>query len=207
MATNFPGSVDNFSNPAATDSLNSPSHSSQHADANDAIEAIETYVLANPSGLVHIETRSISAVSAESFNNVFSATYNNYKVLIRCTTSGSVDLLLRLRASGTDLTANEYKQGRVFVGAGVSFAFGSNNNLSDTTIGLGQYDGNGGLSVIDFGNPFLTTRSNLNVFTSGRLLFLNSTDVQNTNSYDGFTVYGSSGTVTGVISVFGYRKS
>ena len=45
MATNFPNSVDTFSNPSGTDSLNSPSHSLQHADANDAIEAIETYIL------------------------------------------------------------------------------------------------------------------------------------------------------------------
>lgn len=41
MATNFPTSVDNFTNPTANDSLNLPSHSTQHANANDAIEAIE----------------------------------------------------------------------------------------------------------------------------------------------------------------------
>ena len=45
MATNFPTSVDALTNPTTSDSLNSPSHSSQHADANDAIEAIETYLL------------------------------------------------------------------------------------------------------------------------------------------------------------------
>jgi hypothetical protein len=41
MPTNFPTSVDNFTNPTANDSLNLPSHSAQHANANDAIEAIE----------------------------------------------------------------------------------------------------------------------------------------------------------------------
>jgi len=41
MATNFPTSLDNFTNPTDTSALNSPSHSLQHADANDAIEAIE----------------------------------------------------------------------------------------------------------------------------------------------------------------------
>ena len=45
MPTNFPTGVDNFTNPTANDSLNIPSHSLQHANANDAIEAIETYVL------------------------------------------------------------------------------------------------------------------------------------------------------------------
>lgn len=44
MATNYPTSLDAFVNPTVTDSLNSPSHSLQHADANDAIEALETKV-------------------------------------------------------------------------------------------------------------------------------------------------------------------
>ena len=45
MPTNFPTSVDNFTNPTANDSLNLPSHSTQHANANDAIEAIESFIL------------------------------------------------------------------------------------------------------------------------------------------------------------------
>jgi len=45
MPTNFPTGVDNFTNPTANDSLNLPSHSTQHANANDAIEAIENAIL------------------------------------------------------------------------------------------------------------------------------------------------------------------
>ena len=45
MATNFPTSVDTLVNPVSNDSLNSPSHSAQHANANDAIEAIETVLV------------------------------------------------------------------------------------------------------------------------------------------------------------------
>lgn len=45
MSTNFPTSVDALVNPAGTDSLTSPSHSAQHTNANDAIEAIETYLI------------------------------------------------------------------------------------------------------------------------------------------------------------------
>jgi hypothetical protein len=46
MPTNFPTSVDSLVNPLSTDPQNAPSHSAQHANANDAIEAIETYLLA-----------------------------------------------------------------------------------------------------------------------------------------------------------------
>ena len=42
MTTNYPGAVDSLTNPAAGDALNSPSHAAQHANANDAIEAVQT---------------------------------------------------------------------------------------------------------------------------------------------------------------------
>jgi hypothetical protein len=44
MATSFPTSKDNFVNPQGTDSVELVSHSAQHANANDAIEALETKV-------------------------------------------------------------------------------------------------------------------------------------------------------------------
>lgn len=44
MAINFPTSLDSLSNPLSTDKLNNPSHSGQHADVNDAIEALEAKV-------------------------------------------------------------------------------------------------------------------------------------------------------------------
>jgi hypothetical protein len=44
MTTNFPVSKDTLTNPNAGDSLSSPSHSQQHANANDSIEALQTKV-------------------------------------------------------------------------------------------------------------------------------------------------------------------
>lgn len=52
MATAYPGALDNFANPAATDPMNSAAvpHAAQHANANDAIEAIEALlgITSNP---------------------------------------------------------------------------------------------------------------------------------------------------------------
>ena len=50
MATNYPGSLDSLTNPASTDRLTSPSHAAQHANANDAIEAIQATLGTNPQG-------------------------------------------------------------------------------------------------------------------------------------------------------------
>jgi len=44
MATSFPTSLDALTNPLSTDTLASPDHAAQHANANDAIEAIEAAI-------------------------------------------------------------------------------------------------------------------------------------------------------------------
>lgn len=44
MATNFPTSLDSLTNPQGTDSVEAISHAAQHANANDAIEALEAKV-------------------------------------------------------------------------------------------------------------------------------------------------------------------
>ena len=51
MATNYPTSLDALTNPTSSDSMSSPSHSGQHADANDAIEALQAKVGVNSSAV------------------------------------------------------------------------------------------------------------------------------------------------------------
>lgn len=49
--SNFPTSLDSFTNPATTDKLNSPSHALQHGNSNDAIVAVETKLGVNSSAV------------------------------------------------------------------------------------------------------------------------------------------------------------
>lgn len=44
MSTNFPTSLDSLTNPTGTDSVSTVDHASQHANANDSIEALEAKV-------------------------------------------------------------------------------------------------------------------------------------------------------------------
>ena len=44
MATSFPNNLDELINPNGSDQLSAPSHSEQHANANDAIEALQVKV-------------------------------------------------------------------------------------------------------------------------------------------------------------------
>lgn len=84
MPTNFPTSVDNFTNPTANDSLNLPSHSTQHANANDAIEAIENAIISPatyPDQLVNGTTSTVRplpfAMAAGTAAPVWTASTNS----------------------------------------------------------------------------------------------------------------------------------
>lgn len=50
MPTDYPAAIDSLTNPLAGDARNAPSHASLHANANDAIEAIETELGTDPAG-------------------------------------------------------------------------------------------------------------------------------------------------------------
>ena len=67
MSSSYPSALDILINPTATDTLNSVTvpHAKQHADANDAIEAIQTVLGINPAGShLTVKDRIISAETA-----------------------------------------------------------------------------------------------------------------------------------------------
>jgi len=73
MATNYPASLDNLINPTASDTLNSGTvpHHLQHANANDAIEALQTVLGVNPAGShLTVKDRIVAAESSISTQSV-----------------------------------------------------------------------------------------------------------------------------------------
>lgn len=50
MPSNYPGALDSFVNPNAADALDDPPHADQHADINDAMEAVQSELGVNPAG-------------------------------------------------------------------------------------------------------------------------------------------------------------
>lgn len=91
MATNYPNSLDILENPTSTDRLNSTSvpHHKQHADANDAIEAIQTVLGVNPAGshltvkdrIISVETDVANQSVLNGLTDVTIATANSGDVL------------------------------------------------------------------------------------------------------------------------------
>ena len=75
MASNFPTSLDTFTNPTSTDTLDSPPHDVQHSDANDAIEAIQAKVGVNGSAVTTSHEYRINAIEELNINAQVGTTY------------------------------------------------------------------------------------------------------------------------------------
>lgn len=209
MATNFPTSVDAFTNPTSNDSLNSPSHSTQHANANDAIEAIETFLLgAGASGLVLISSTTIpSAVSSVTVSNAFSATYDNYYI----TVTGGVGSATGYFNMQLGSTATGYYRVNILApySTGTVSSFASSNATS--WLAVFPFTTNSIAGFVDLQNPF--NAKNTHFFTRGSQsattgeINLNSGYLADTLSYTAFTLTTSTGTVTGgTIKVYGIRN-
>lgn len=207
MATNWPNSVQTFTNPSAGDSLNSPSHSAQHSTVNDTVVALQQHA-----GLVFIKSVTIgSGVSSVTVSNAFSADFQNYKILIdvaNCT--GDAALMMKVGSTTSGYYGGHY--GYRF--NGVSYSFFANNG-AETSIGaVGA--GRGGWVVIDINNPFETEETSW----AGNFLYRRTTSsgngafgyhgsmVDNTTSYTAFTIEPDFvNTMTGgTIRVYGYNN-
>jgi hypothetical protein len=231
MASSYPGGLDSFTNPTSTDGMNSPSHSDQHADANDAIEAIQAELGTNPSGsfttvkdrlddiagggggggggLVLIDSGTFTTVSSKSIDGCFDSTYDDYLIILFLQGSAASDILVRMRASSSD-------------------ASGSNYNNSNYSI---NWPGNNSspLEGNDAQSSWSLRRVNTTKRTHKRFTLYAPAEAHQTGldftgtdthayanmgvgyhdvatAYDGFTFYPSSGTITGRYAVYGYAK-
>ena len=66
MATNFPTSLDSLTNPQGTDSVAAVPHAAQHANANDAIEALQARVGVTGSTVATSLTNRIAVLEGAS---------------------------------------------------------------------------------------------------------------------------------------------
>jgi hypothetical protein len=185
-------------------------------DLGDAIDTTLGVYAPSSSGLELINTTSFSGVSSQSVNDVFSATYDSYKIIVyKDSVSTANNLTLRLRASGTDLTSGVYVTPYIAVKTGDTLTqqFLASSTSFTLEIGSATSSADSMPFVFDLLNPFRTTGNKFmspwaSVGTAGGQLsmFFNAGYVSNNTSYDGFTIIASTGTVTGSVSVYGYNK-
>lgn len=176
-------------------------------------DAIDATVFGLGQGLKLINTTTIgTTVSSIVFNNVFTATYQNYLVLLNTnsstfTSTGSLNF--RLRKAGTSNSANEYRSnGIVSVPAALN-----NDSLTATSQVFGMTNTSGGsiFSRLEFFAPQTNIKTGYQYNTAG----FDGTPTQITkmgcgfhnvvDTFDGFEIILSAGTMTGgTVRVYGY---
>ena len=161
------------------------------------------------SALVHIATEDFSAASTVSLNNVFSADYQNYAIILNLSTGpGTIPINFRLRANGTDNTSSNYYYSLTYIRfSSTATVTGANGSGLTTLFTIGSAN-TGNSSLVQLFNPFENQYTSYSY--ASRNLSIDSAsgggNMNVTTSYDGFTIYTASGTITGTVRVYGYRK-
>ena len=164
---------------------------------------------ASAGGLTLIATSSPSAQGSVSFNSVFSATYDNYLIVMRLARSATGDINIRYRASGTDATGANYNTQHLYGSSGTA---GANNTTAQTTASIvGSAGGaDNSTTTLTISSPAIATptnSTNLSSYLNGQVIYANSTYHSLSTAYDGITIYPASGTITGTIRIYGYANS
>ena len=176
---------------------------------------VPTWASPSSGALSLVYSNTFSAGQTVSFDNVFTSTYRDYRIVVTTTTGSGTNenLYLRLRASGSD-ASTDYKTLRTLNnGSAVTgdtdpvgttyFYFYSVSNTHPTLSS----------AVLDVIRPqnAVPTHFKNQLFTRANAGDVYMMEMQgynsNATSYDGFSIIASAGTVTGDVRVYGYQNS
>ena len=177
----------------------------------DAIDAsMNTALGTKKAGMVLLNTTSFSGVSSQTFNDVFSATYDNYLVVCNFdqnTSAGSLEI--RLRNAGTNRTGATYSFTALQWTTSATASRTENQTAYLVASSLATVEHN---FTALFTQPFVSTRAtgiyceinqNTDATSVGSIV---SGGYKTNDSNDGFAFLVSAGTITGSVSVYGYNK-
>jgi hypothetical protein len=167
-------------------------------------------------GLVCVKAETVFTTSAAvNVDSVFTSTYTNYLVHFSLASSATNDIgyYARLRASGTDTSSSNYFYG--LTGATQAAGAVTGGGATQTSFNLGDIGSVFHLSQLTFGSPQVAARTTLYASsieaatngTSNRGIQTFGGFLDVATQYDGFTLYPSSGTITGSYIVYGYSKA
>jgi hypothetical protein len=178
-------------------------------DLGDAIDAT-VFGLPSGSGLTLVSATTIgSAVSSVTVSGAFSATYDNYKIMISGgSASGSSPLRLKIGSA----TTNYYQIGLLSLYSSASpLAFADSNALAFFRF-VGDCSTNNIVMNLELSSPFLaknTYFSNVTpIAATGSAVYFVGGYLNDTTSYSDFTITNETGVnfTGGTIRVYGYQN-
>jgi hypothetical protein len=180
----------------------------------DAIDAsMNTALGTKKAGMVLLNTTSFSGVSSVSLPaNTFSATYENYKVIVNFSASAGLTPQLRLRAAGTDNTgATSYRYSGFRVTASNTTAI-SPYSTGDSKWALGAVIASNfnDYLTIELKSPFATEYTKFMAEQQADENFgsryMHGGTFTATTSFDSLSFIASANNITGTIYAYGYNK-
>jgi hypothetical protein len=166
------------------------------------------WATASSGDLVRITKVTFTSASAVNVDNCFSSTYDFYLIQVKATnTVADMYCRYRMRASSTDNTASTYSSVNNYSPySATAPASDGTANQTQGTIGYFQTTDEAYFNI-DVRNPFAsqyTTLFNSAPNTTYANIF--SAIHKTKTSFDGISLYPSTGTFTGELNIYGYKK-
>jgi hypothetical protein len=179
----------------------------------DAIDAsMNTALGTKKAGMVLLNTTSFSGVVTQSINDVFSATYTNYRILLRLTSGGAAgNCNIRLRVSGADNTTNNYYSAFSFDRFTNATGNGGGNPSTAYVLPAMTSAGQVFSFNMDVFNPFTANTTLISYKGTGQdgtsgYSMVGGAYHEVSSSFTGFTLINNGGNFgTGSVSVYGYN--
>ena len=174
--------------------------------------------LVTAGGLVLVKSQSFTTSGTVNVDSVFSSTYNNYKVITNITAvSTTMDVFMRMRVGGADNAASNYGKAGWFISLNAAYSALDTNPGITATSWLMCDDITSANTNISIGGDFYLPFSTCATYGTWNTAYIGSPSTTATwngtlwhstsTSFDGFSLYTSTGTITGTVRVYGYRNS
>lgn len=174
---------------------------------------VNTYL--TNSGLVYVGGGTLSAVT-NSFSNVFSSTYENYRIVLSNLNNGSGStrqIYLRMRTSSDDTSANYFYTQHYIFGANITNTVSFTGQTEATLFNMASGT-NGSSCTFDITGPNTST-----ITTYHGQAWTYQSDVaayvyraiggcmNTTTQYTGFSITGVTDNLSGTVRIYGYRQA
>jgi hypothetical protein len=181
----------------------------------EVLTASDTNTYLANSGLVYITSTTFSAAATTNTDGCFSDTYDSYRLICNYTGSATADTRLILRNGSGNITGSFYRfqavraygstvDGLPYVNTAFvpyfGLAYGASSSMAQCTH--------------DIMNPFATkiTTATFTCFADNsgpgaNYMQAGGWEYAQTTSATGFQLAPASGTITGTVTVYGYRKA
>lgn len=148
-----------------------------------------------------------TGVSSISLNSIFSSSYTHYRVIVQHELTANTSINMRLRASGSDNSSAVYNNSHVYWGTAGNGA----NIINNSTLFGGLFGHAIQRGAYELYNPQVASRTVMTFFgaaentTAQTEQHTSSAVFKGNNQFDGFTLFPTSGTMTGSLQVYAYN--